>query len=435
MSYLKNRQNPLHNTPTEKVELAFAKIANYFGKIWLEGKHGNHSLQALWSRQDALSTNELFTFGSSLIAAEQISAEWLKRQIKLIRGKNENNQRGAIFEILTVGYASSKQKVTPASANKPGYDIDIEASNGMIYRASLKRYSQSSHEIDFIQNSKLAENKFLEALNQSSLNAQIYIEAQKHPDESDWQNLYIELPKFVSGFKNTVSTLNIEDKWRLFLNPLIFDTNENPDKRYVSYNFHCLSPYHNNEQNNLTSKIEAAFANLERHVKSDKGVLPIIIFQLPATASASTLATWSQEYLDAKPSSSAQAVFFLQPFITSIQGKSFSIIAHFISCAFSKKFASIQRQPLDLRFPVGIMSEHPPSWQIQSSIGSLKLTDKYVYQKGKHYIRSSTNNAGGLSGTVAKKAPGIETITVFDIYGKTLMASGKWVEELYLIGG
>jgi hypothetical protein len=106
MSYLEKRQNPLTDRYVKDIELAFAKISERFDQTWLESDSGNHSLQQLWQRFDALSTIELFTFGSALIAAEQASAKWLSDQVKLVRGNDENNQRGAVFEILVVGAAA-----------------------------------------------------------------------------------------------------------------------------------------------------------------------------------------------------------------------------------------------------------------------------------------------------------------------------------------
>src|SRR5262249_16431332 len=154
-------------------------------------------LQKLWNRRDALSTNELFTFGSALIASDKLDPTWLKHQVKLVRSKDENNQRGAAFEILAVGYMSSKQAGIPAPVNQRGYDVDVKTEGSSVYRISLKCYSQSAHEKQFRKKAELARNKFIKSVTSSTKNAQIYVEALKFPSEGDWQLLYTYLTKLV----------------------------------------------------------------------------------------------------------------------------------------------------------------------------------------------------------------------------------------------
>lgn len=271
----------------------------------------------LWNRRDALATNELFTFGRSLIAAEKASANWLKSQIKLVRGKDENNQRGAIFEILAVGYLESHQTVRPASANQPGYDLDVENSKGALYRVSLKRYSQSKHERLFRKKSQVAESKFLDALNISRANALLYIEANDYPNESDWQNLYAEIYKITSEFRGSKTIVEIGGRWLVGLQPLTPEREEKFDDNEVSYSFVCVSPYHKNEQKNFNSKLESAVHNLDCHVSRDSSRQPIIVILLPVSASAHVLAHWVNEYFNSISPSTTKAVFFLQPYTAS----------------------------------------------------------------------------------------------------------------------
>lgn len=310
MSYLERRQNPLSNCPVEEVEEAFEIIANKFGKDWLNNQSGVNPLQKLWMRRDALSTNELFTFGKSLISAQIASGDWLKNQIKLVKGKDENNRKGAIFEILAVGYTSTHQRVIPATANQPGYDIDVETKNGTLYRASLKRYSQSAHEKLFLKKSATAEKRALEGLKLSKKNTTFYIQSKEYPSESDWQKIYSEIYRLTAEFKGVKEVVAIDETWLVGLLPL-HSPEESPfSKSHISYSFLCVSPYHKNERDNFLSKLESAVSNLERHVNRKSGQLPVIIMQLPATASSSALTLWAQEYLEANRSSALEAVFF-----------------------------------------------------------------------------------------------------------------------------
>ena len=138
MKYFQNRQNPLTHFSEEIIELAFSKVAEYFGHSWLRSKDGSHVLQTLWNRKDSLSTNELYTFGSAIIAAENLAKQWLKHQIGLVKGKDKNNQKGAIFEILAVGYTAPNHVVTPAKPSQSGYDLDIETKQHTKYRTSME---------------------------------------------------------------------------------------------------------------------------------------------------------------------------------------------------------------------------------------------------------------------------------------------------------
>jgi hypothetical protein len=417
------------------VERAFAKIAQCFGDGWLKTETGSHTLQLLWNRRDALSTNELFTFGSSLIAAEKASADWLNGQIKLVRGNNENNQRGAIFEILVVGYMACRQKVTPARAYQPGYDIDIETKNGSRYRVSLKRYSQSSHEKQFRKKAEIAETKFLGGLKQSHRNALIYIEANEYPGESAWQQLYQAIYQIASNFQGYKRITEINGKWLVGILPLVPTPNEEFSRTNISYSFVCASPYHKNEQSNFLSKLGSAISNLERFTASNAEAMPIIILQLPVTASASTLTAWTEEYLNTNPSSSVEAVFFWQPYTASDGSMLSSHIAYFFSAAVSQSFRTKAKQRPEFEVPVGIVTTQPPEWRLQSDIGERPLPEQYVYQKGKHYVSARKDAAGTFVANVTRKAPGIESIAVFDLNGQDLTLGGRWEVDLCLIGG
>ncbi len=389
----------------------------------------------MWNRRDALSTNELFTFGKSLIAAENASTDWLRAQIKHVCGKDENNQKGAVFEILVVGYTASQQLVTPAPANQPGYDIDIETENGNRYRASLKRYSQSSHEKLFRTKAALAEEKFLDGLNKSRHNAQIYIESKEYPDESDWQKLYQELYQLASSFRGTKQSIEIKDTWVVYLLPLVPEKNEKFSETHISYSFICTSPYHRNEQNNLISKLELAVSNLDGHVKRNLERVPIIIMQLPITASALTLTSWTKEYLNTNKSSAIDAVIFLQSYTASNTDTSSSYIMHFMSGVVSEAFGTKANQPLVFEVPVGAITTQPPEWSFRSNMGQQQLSCQYVYQRGKHYILVSSNDAGDMSVHITRKAPGIETIALLNLVSGQIVINGRWGDELCLIGG
>ena len=418
----------------EEVEQAFEKLVQYFGNRWLNSEAGTHTLQQLWRRRDAIATNELFTFGSSVLAAEQASAEWLKAKIKLVLKGDENNQRGAIFEILAVGYTASRQKVTPARANQPGFDIDIATKEGALYRVSLKRYSQSVHEKLFRKKSGAAEAKFLAGMSKTRFNAQMYVEANEYPAESDWQRLYTKISQLTSEFCGHRVIDHSDGKWLIAMLPLLPDQHELLSSTHVSYSFVCTSCHHKNEQSNFLSKLDSAISNLERHVAPNSDQLPVILMQLPITASAHTLKLWSDEYLRTNPSSTVEAIFFLQSYTSSSEDMSSSHISHFVSAAVSESFQTRAARRLEFEVPVGIITRQPPEWRLHSDAGRRSLPEQYVYQRGKHYIAATTENSGKLRCDIKRKAPGIESIAVFNLNGENVVFAGRWGEDLCLIG-
>lgn len=80
------------------IDQALEKIKVVFTSKWLKNSLENHIIGILWNRTDFISTLELYTFGRALIIMDNINAQWLKGQIKQIKGNNENRQRGLFLK-------------------------------------------------------------------------------------------------------------------------------------------------------------------------------------------------------------------------------------------------------------------------------------------------------------------------------------------------
>ena len=89
MKYLQRRQNPLKDCSELEIEAALQKIADLFDENWLGREKGEHVLQKLWNRRDALATNELYTFGTALIASDHLDHDWLGHQLRLVSSRPE----------------------------------------------------------------------------------------------------------------------------------------------------------------------------------------------------------------------------------------------------------------------------------------------------------------------------------------------------------
>jgi len=298
MKYINKRQNPIDNLPPEEIENSLKAVNDYFSESWLCIKKGSHILQKLWNRRDALSTVELFTFGRAILQLQKIDHAWLNSQIKLVKAKDVNNQRGAIFEIIAISYLCTKQLATPAPMNQKGYDVDVNISGSEIYRISIKNYSQSSHERIFHQRMDTARKKYLSTSRTGgNFNFQLYISALKWPSENDWQLLYAALAKLSITFQGIRIVQQIENSWSIIINQLSPEPYENIDNRRLSYTFIGIAPYHQNEQQNFISKLDSAVYNLEKHVESALKIYPFVFIRLPPNASADTMYSWVLEYL------------------------------------------------------------------------------------------------------------------------------------------
>jgi len=62
---------------------------------------------------------------------------------------NSNQVKGALFEILGIGYMADKSKVTPTKDNQPGYDAIVQIKQDLELRVSIKNYSLSIHQNNF----------------------------------------------------------------------------------------------------------------------------------------------------------------------------------------------------------------------------------------------------------------------------------------------
>lgn len=348
--------------------------------------------------------------------------------------EGQKQSKGAIFEILAVGYTTPNQVVTPAKASQRGYDLDIETKQHTKYRVSIKCYSESTHEDGFRKRAETARQKFVKGLKSTGLNALAFVEASRFPSEADWQLLYTSLSESAVNFNGSKTINQVKDIWLIGLLPLLPDEGEAFAANTVSHTFVCTARFHKNEQNNFLSKLESAISNLEKHVDPDSGHLPIILMRLPPTASAITLTNWSSVYLAENDSKVVGSIFFLQPYIASNEDGSSSHIAHYISAASSRKFATTPKDIIQLKIPVGLITTQPPTWQLRSDIGQKSLDEQYVYQHGEHFVAAQEID-GKIEGNIIRKAPGIESFLVLNLHGKSVTLSGRWGEELCLIGG
>ena len=123
MSYSKKRYRGKGITE-ENLEESLSIIANFFTEDWLNDNN-DHPLQLLWKRKDALSTNELYTFGYSLLSIKDMDTNWINENIRLIKEGNLNNVIGYVFEIIAASMIKNgeNQELELAPSGNPGIDL------------------------------------------------------------------------------------------------------------------------------------------------------------------------------------------------------------------------------------------------------------------------------------------------------------------------
>lgn len=436
MSFFGKRQNPLSEFSGQELEAAFKAVCDNFGEKWLSDERGTHRLQRLWSRRDALSTTELFTFGIAIKQLSLIDSKWLVQQVKLVKGKDENNQNGAIFEILAASYfCVNDQLVVPATANQKGYDIDVKLAGAIRWRISLKAYSKSIHEKLFQKKMEVVRQKVVALMGHRRLNVQVFIIASEWPTESNWQSLLASLRDFLFEYSGSpLSRTTHQGCWAVTVAPLAPAVGEQFARSHFSYTLIGIAPYHPNEQKNFLCKLESAISNLAKNCTAHDGQHAFIFLRLPPTASAGTLKGWVDEYLKMNPSCVLDGVMFLQPYTASDESGQTSHIAHYFTSALSARYAAITNPLVHLEVPVGIITLRPPLWQLQVGQEATTLEEQYIFQQGQHYTVMRPT-ATGQEGNIVRKAPGIHTHLVLDGRPNFPTITGRWGEEICLIGG
>lgn len=151
-NYLEQRQNEIEDISVDEINSWLNKMVEYLGgDIWFSKSYNAaHPIVKLWNRKDFMATNELVNFARAVDILEKKDKKWLKRTMEIVAGKNLNNVKGAIFEILALSVFYDNQcKVIPAAEGNPGIDGTIVFHSGVKLNLSIKNYGISNAEKNF----------------------------------------------------------------------------------------------------------------------------------------------------------------------------------------------------------------------------------------------------------------------------------------------
>jgi len=449
MEYFNNRQNPTKATKSELEEI-FKCIAENFSYKWLKMVHGSHPLQQLWNRKDAMSTNELYFFGSCLKSLLSVDANWVKQQVSLIKNGQINNRQGAFFEINALGMLLSKdQIVRPARGNNPGFDGVLSISDLKSMRISLKNYGDSSHYKDCVDNAskfEIALKEVLKEKNTHPLQIIIHSPTNAFPSKSNWQDLTNSLPQILENITlGEAKSFGISDFWLFMYRDLKKDEHQEFHTSFNSYILIISIPYHKNEEKNLLDKLDEACYNLTKHANWESDdVINAIFVHIPESASIKKCNEWAEDYLINYPEKPITMIILYQPTVATNIEKDTSFIHHCFKFAVRRdKFAkwNTLNKTIDLNLPIGVISEEPIQNKIiaefNEKIDVVDLGDLYIYQRGNIYIKGNSAADGYQVGNVQRIASGVFSHSIIQLFPDqpALMFSGHYapIDKLIIL--
>ncbi|HPS29730.1 MAG TPA: hypothetical protein PLZ43_05715 [bacterium] len=432
MQYFKNRQNPLKGLDENELDAVFFEIINTFGENWLKENTGN-PLQTLWKRPDPLSTNELYSLGCALIKMRAVNSDWVDYQVNQIIGKDNNNRKGAFFELTGLSTLNNSfQNVMPAKNSQCGYDgILVFKNNAKIY-LSLKNFGISAKHQEFLSEAKSFEHMLVEIIKKRGIiKSNFFAEfSSRYPSKDDWEFLKKDLHRIIKNFRSEESVFTKNGKWHVNIDDRI-ESGEELHEKYNSYIAKISAPFHKNEELNLYRKIEDACDNLSKFFYTeDKNSTSMVFIHLPFSALLNSCVAEAQNYFKNNPKVPISGIIFYQP----IAGLD-NTIHHSSHFCVNNKYEIWKRtnniDKITAEVPVGIAET--------SLTSKISVQDtKYLFQSGNLFTKSDTNRNGNTvcKGYIRKIASGIFSHSIMKLpNGEELSTSGKFApkDELLII--
>lgn len=433
MKYFVNRQNPLGDIEQKELDRLFKLICDYYDETWLKESVGQHRLQKLWKRRDALSTCELYTLAYSIDKIENVDEKWLEYQIKQTKSDNENNQLGAFFEIIGLSMLiDPNYSVIPAKRNQTGYDAVIDFLNNGTTKLSLKKFSHSTHEKNIKRNFDGIRDEIVNNFSNSPYKIQIVIKSEYYPRPSEWEDLRLEIPKIAELYSDRYM-LHTIGNWIVTLENLPPDNDESFAEDIFSYTFIGQVQYHKNEQQNFISKLEDASIDFVKYIPKVDRQSNALFVNLPETSSVVDLVSWTIEYFQDRRNTTIDSIIFYQPYVSTNISSDTSQISHYFRCINRDNSIYCNDCKVHTHVPVGIIDRNPPSWSLLIN-GKLehRIDNSYIYQSGEHFIKFQRTEHG-YSGNLRKKGPGIYTNLVLPMGKRATLTQRRFEDNLLII--
>jgi hypothetical protein len=417
------------NISNEEFSIILSAVEESFSTNWLT-KETNNPIQKLWNRKDILSSNELYSLGCSLKTINKLNPNWLKQQVKIIKGTDENNRNGALFEIFALNILHNEllHPISPARKNQSGYDAILNCADDLKLRVSVKNYGKSGFQKDFetqCENLVPTIKRLLEKYSYPP--SQVFLDFQDYyPNLENFKRVKSDLDIAFKTIKDSKekfygqaelidkskerSVENTRVNFILIISPLPI---EDLDDNYTSFTFISTAKYHNNENRNLYSKIDKACENLAKHSNIESDLIKnILIIKIPNTISLEISATWVKDYFIKNPQKPISMIILYQTAVSHDLGENNYKIIHSINTITNNNF--VLKQSLKCSVPVGLVSLNStfPIFIFLNPDGTqetLEIKNKYYYQNGVLYKKFITNSKGESQGEITTFASGIKT--------------------------
>lgn len=411
LKYARTRQiGHLTEMGTTKIECLLQSLASAFGEQWLES-HGEHPLKKLWSRKDALATNELLLLGDAVSSFTSFDAKWLSKKVSDIKSGTAVNRRGALFEVYGINLLRAQNcAVKPTPEGYPGYDAIITMPDGAKLNVSLKCHGPSAHEQIFLSESQKIEEVFVAELRALGINdLSLRTIAKAYPRTSDWKALrnslgdLLRLPNSGIGVMQTIG-----DFWRIVTHTAPQNVLPISDK-YISRQILILAPFHQNESKNLFDKFENAASNAQKHANlASRDTAHAVLIRIPETASLIACVQWADEYMVHNPDGPLDLIMLYQPSIIENINNTSSLHHSFVfreARSFSK-WAKPSRN-LRLELLIGVCSNQPTTRRLFPDMQFPNIDTMYCYQRGEFFTVFEAQPNGTLLSHVDSLASGI----------------------------
>jgi hypothetical protein len=425
------RVNPLENVSGEQLNELLSSVAAAFDLEWLKQGPGNR-IRTLWSRQDALATNQLAILGDSLKRMLPFDRKWIANRIEAIKSEGDTEHKGDLFEILGLSlFAVGDQVVLPTKEDHPGYDGIITFRGGGKGLVSLKDFGTSAHHKGFQLQAAKIEHAFADELQRRRMTGvNLRLGAKRHPGQEEWERLRRCLPDILECCRTRQRPFPAPNNWHVEVSGMPAPNTLDTD--FCSYTLVAHAPHHPNEQKNIESKIEKACGNLSkhsRHISTD--FLRILLIRLPETAAPQQCIDCANEWLRARPDASVDSVVFYQPAVALDMARGTTSITHFVGMGGGMGLArwleafGAHALPIRIEVKVGVCTSKPTLLQLTNGV---RMDGQYVFQSGQIYSRCQNAPDGSIVGQMSNPVPGIRVHSVMRIPGQSgnIVVEGKF---------
>lgn len=180
------------------------------------------------------------------------------------------------------------------------------------------------------------------------------------------------------------------------------------------------------EQINFRSNLDKAISNLEKHVREEKDIFPMLLMKFPPNASLKSLQDYAQGYFENNPDTVISRIDFFQPYTVSNPKAGSNFIACFSLCA--ANYDSLKKGMGQIKYiiPGMTITDREPTYCPP------QIKDHYVYQYGDIYVPAK-NDGHEISGIIKHFAPGIYTSLCAEIDGVKQIFSQRGEDDLLIM--